>query len=92
MEATDHELALESGRQRRVRLAELRQRPLDDIHRLHPPEQRRVGFGDLERDLSAFAWIGGQPQRLLQADARRLSPRARLRPRYLAQDADSLIG
>ena len=90
MKAADHELALEPGRERLVGVAQLRERPLDHIHRLHPPEQRRVRLGDLERDLGALPRIGDQPQRLLQVHARRLAPGARLRARRLAQDADSL--
>ena len=92
VETADDELALEPGRERLVGLAELRQRPFDDIHRVHPPEQRRVRLGHLERDLGALPRIGGQPQRLLQVHARRLAPGARLRASRLAQDVDPLRG
>ena len=91
MKTADHELALEPSRQRLVGLAELRQRPLDDIHRLHPPEQSRVRLRDLERDLGPLPRIGGQAQRLLQLHARRLTPGARLRLSGLSEDGDPLL-
>ena len=88
----DHQLALQPGRELLVGLAELRERPFDDIHRVHPPEQGRVRLGDLERDLGALPRIGGQPQRLLQQHARRFAPRARLRASRLTQNPGPLRG
>ena len=92
VEAADDELAFEPGREHVVSLAELLQRALDDVHRVDPPEQRRVRLRHLERDLSAFARLVGQPQRLLQAHAGRLAPRACLRASRRAQDVHPLRG
>ena len=61
VKTADHELALESSGERLIACAELRQPPLDGIHRVDPTEQCCVGFSDLERDLSSFTWIGSQP-------------------------------
>ena len=60
VKAADDELALEPSGERLVGLTELRERTLDHVHRVHPPEQRRVRFGHLERDLGALSRICGQ--------------------------------
>ena len=90
MKTTDHELALEPGRERLISLAQLRERPFDHIHRIRPPEQRRVRFGDLESDRPALSRIVREPQRLLQVHARRLAPCARLRASRLTQYVASI--
>ena len=77
VKTADHELALEARRERLVGIAELGERPLDDVHRVDPPKQGRVRLGDLERELGAFPRIVGEPQRLLQVRARGLAPGAR---------------
>jgi hypothetical protein len=84
------ELAFESRGERLVGITELSQGPFDDIDRLHPTKQRRVGLGDIERDLGPLPRVGRQPQRLLQSHASLHLPGARLRPSSLAQDVNAL--
>jgi hypothetical protein len=66
--------------------AEFGERPFDDVHRVHPPEQRRVGLGHLQRDLGAPARAGGRPQRLLQQHEGPVPPGGHLRARRFPQD------
>ncbi len=53
MQAADHQFALKPARQLLVSLTEFGERPFDDIHRVHPPEQGRIGIGHLQRDSAA---------------------------------------
>ena len=85
MKPADHQFTFEPGREQLVGLAQLRERPFDDIHRVHPPEQGRIRLGHLERDLGALPPVGDQPQRLLQQDAPAVPAGAHLRPGRLAQ-------
>ena len=61
-----HELGFQARGQRRIPVAQLRQRPVGDIDRLHPAEQRGVGLGHLMGDLGPLPGIAGQRQRFLQ--------------------------
>ena len=49
VKTADDELALQARRERLVGIAELRERPFEDVHGLHPPKQGRVRLGDLQR-------------------------------------------
>ena len=79
VKTADNELAFQSAGERLIDVAKLCQPSLDGIHRVHPAEQRCVGFGDLERDFGSFAWIGRKPQRLFQVNERRFPPCTHLR-------------
>ena len=51
MQSGDHQLTLESSCEHLVGIPELRERPFQNVNRLDPTEQRRVGLGDLESEL-----------------------------------------
>jgi hypothetical protein len=74
------ELALESRDERLVGITELSQSPLDDIDRLHPPKQRRIGLGDVKRDLGPLPRVGRAVRRTA-GDRARNHPPSRASPR-----------
>jgi len=82
----DHQLTLEPGREHLVGLAQLGECPLDDIHRVDPPEQGGIRLGDFERDHGALPPVADQPQRLLQQHARLVPSGAHPGPGCLAQN------
>ena len=59
MQAADHQLAFQPGGELVVGVTEFGERPFDDVHRVHPPEQRRVRLGHLQRDPGALPRAGG---------------------------------
>jgi hypothetical protein len=91
MQAADHQFALQPARQLPVGRTKFGQRPFDDIHRVHPPEQRRIGLGNLQRDLGALARAGGHPQRFLQQHEGLLPPGGHLGAGRLPQDRGPLL-
>ena len=90
VETRYHQFAFEPGREFLVGVAELSERAFEDIHRVHPPEQSRIGLGDLERDLGSLTSAGDQLQSLFQQHARRLAPGGRLRVCRLPQHPGAL--
>ena len=74
VQAADHEFALQPGRELCLSRTEFGQRPFDDIHRVHPPEQGGIGLGHLQRDLGPGPRAARHPQRLLQQHESPLPP------------------
>ena len=88
----DDELTLEAGREPRLRLAELGERPLEHVDRLDPAEQRRVRPRRPPRDLRPLH-AGRRPAPAPPRAARTPSPaRRRLGAGGLAQEPDPLAG
>ncbi len=92
MQARHDKLTLEAARQHRIGVAELAQRQLDDVDRIHPAKQRRVGLGDLHRNLGPLPPAGGPHQRLFEPPAGGLAPCTRVRPGERAEHRDPLAG
>jgi hypothetical protein len=66
MQAGHDELTLQARGEHVIGIAELGQALLQDVDGIHPPEQRRVGLGHLQRDLGPPDRAHHQAQRLLQ--------------------------
>ena len=92
VQAADHQFALQPGRELLVGRTEFGQRPLDDVHRVHPPEQGRVGLGYLQRDLGPGPRACRHPQRLLQQHESPLPPGGDLSASRFPQDPGPLRG
>ena len=92
MQAADHQFALQPGRELLVGRTEFGQRPLDDVHRVHPPEQGRVGLGYLQGDLGPGPRACRHPQRLLQQHESPLPPGGHLSASRFPQDPGPLRG
>ena len=92
VQAADHQFALQPGRELRLGRTEFGERPFDDIHRVHPPEQGRIGLGHLQRDLGADPRAGRHAQRLLQQHEGPLPPGGHLGAGRFPQDPGPLPG
>jgi hypothetical protein len=92
VQAADHQFALQPGRELRLGRPEFGERPFDDVHRVHPPEQGRMGLGHLQRDLGPDPRAGRHPQRLLQQHEGPLPPGGHLSARRFPQHPGPLRG
>jgi hypothetical protein len=84
------QFAFQPGSESVVGLAEFGQCAFEDIDRFYPPEQCRVGLGDLERDLGPLPLASDQLQCLLQVHACHLAPGGRLRAGRFPQNPGPL--
>ena len=91
MEAADYQFAFQPALELLVGFTEFGNGRLDDIHRVHPPEQGRIGLGNLQRDLGTLARVNCRPQRFLQQHAGSLPPGRYLRARRFPQDTGPLL-
>ena len=92
VQAADHQLALQPGRQLLVGSVKFGQCPFDHVHRVRPPEQRRVRLGSLQRDRGTLPRVGGRHQRLLQQHERPLPSRGYLHASCFPQHPGPLTG